>query len=76
MPTIALTPSLFSCVTGEKMSQLYPGMTKAEVVAVLGRPDGYKQIEAHEVYRYSNRLSSGWAWDRADYNVVFKNDRA
>jgi hypothetical protein len=51
-------------------------MTKAEVVAVLGRPDGYKRIEAHEVYRYSNRLSSGWSWDRADYNVVLKNDGA
>ena len=51
-------------------------MTKAEVVAVLGRPDGYKQIEAHEIYRYSNRLSSSWSWDRADYNVVFKNDGA
>jgi hypothetical protein len=24
----------------------------------------------------SNRLSSSWSWDRADYNVVFKNDRA
>jgi hypothetical protein len=51
-------------------------MTKAEVVAVLGRPYGYKQIEAHEVYRYSNRLSSGWSWDRADYKVVCRNDRA
>ena len=36
--------------------------------------DGYKQIAGHEVYRYSNRLSSGWSWDRADYNVVFKNE--
>ena len=25
---------------------------------------------------YSNRLSSSWSWDRADYNVVFKNDGA
>jgi len=24
-------------------------MTKAEVVSVLGRPDGYKQIEEHEI---------------------------
>jgi hypothetical protein len=73
--TIALTLSLFGCVTGEKMSGLHPGMTKAEVVSVLGKPDGYKQIAGHEIYRYSNRLSSGWSWDRADYNVVFKNDR-
>jgi outer membrane protein assembly factor BamE (lipoprotein component of BamABCDE complex) len=59
--TIALTLSLFGCVTGEKMSRLHPGMTKAEVVSVLGRPDGYKEIAGYEVYRYSNRLSSGWS---------------
>lgn len=73
--TLALILSLFGCVAGEKMSRLHPGMTKAEVVSVLGRPDGYKRIEGHEIYRYSNRLSSGWSWDRADYNVVLKNDR-
>jgi hypothetical protein len=33
-------------------------------------------VNGHEVYRYSNRLSSGWSWDRADYNVVCKKDRA
>jgi outer membrane protein assembly factor BamE (lipoprotein component of BamABCDE complex) len=76
----------FGCVTGEKMSQLRPGMTKAEVVSVLGGPDGYKRVGDFEVYRYSNRLdrgaadfkraaTSGWSWDKADYNVVFKNDR-
>jgi hypothetical protein len=73
--TLALILCLFGCVTGEKISRLHPGMTKAQVVSVLGRPEGYKQIEGHEIYRYSNRLSSGWSWDRADYNVVFKNDR-
>jgi hypothetical protein len=72
---IVLMLPFFGCVTGEKMSWLHPGMTKAEVVSVLGRPDGYKEIAGYEVYRYSNRLSSGWSWDRADYNVVFKNDR-
>jgi outer membrane protein assembly factor BamE (lipoprotein component of BamABCDE complex) len=41
---IVLMLALFGCVTAEKMSQLRPGMTKAEVVSVLGRPDGYKQI--------------------------------
>jgi len=53
---IALMLSLLGCVTGEKMSQVHPGMTKAEVVSVLGRPDGYKQFAGYEVYRYSNRL--------------------
>ncbi len=57
------------------MTRLHPGMTKNEVVQVLGRPEGYKEVEGHEVFRYSNRLTSGWSWDRADYNVIFKNGR-
>jgi len=50
---IVLMLPFFGCVTGEKMSRLHPGMTKAEVVSVLGRPDGYKEIAGYEVYRYS-----------------------
>jgi SmpA / OmlA family len=72
---IVLIVSLVGCVTGEKMSRVQPGMTTAEVTSALGKPDGYKQMGGYEVYRYSNRLSSGWSWDRADYNVVFKNGR-
>jgi len=64
-----------SCVTGEKMSRLHADMTKNQVIAVLGQPDGYKQLEGHEIFRYSNRLSTGWSWDRADYNVIFKDGR-
>ena len=48
---VALMLPLLGWVIGEKMSQLHRGMTKAEVVRVLGKPDGYKQVEGHEVYR-------------------------
>jgi len=57
------------------MSRLHAGMTKNQVIAVLGRPDGYKELEGHEIFSYSNRLSTGWSWDRADYNVIFKDGR-
>jgi hypothetical protein len=78
---------LCGCVTGEKISRLHTGMAKAEVVQVLGTPDGDKQVGEFEVYRYSNRLdwgipdykrimTSDWPSDRADYyTVVFKKDR-
>jgi len=54
------------------MSQLHPGITKTEVVSVLGRPDGYKEVAGYEIHRYSNRLLSGSSWDRADYDALFK----
>lgn len=46
-------------------------MTSTEVRRVLGSPNGVHTIEGHEVYVYSNRLISGWSYDRADFNVVF-----
>jgi len=57
------------------MSSLRPGMTKAQVVGVLGQPDGYRKIENQEVLSWNNRLSSGWARDRADYNVILTEGR-
>ena len=57
------------------MSSLRPGMTKAQVIGVLGQPDGYRKIENQEVLSWNNRLSSGWAWDRADYNVILTEGR-
>ncbi|MGI8437801.1 MAG: outer membrane protein assembly factor BamE domain-containing protein [Chthoniobacterales bacterium] len=67
---------LFGCVTGEKMGRLSPGMSAADVVGVLGRPDGFRnEPDGSEVWTYSNRMASGWSNDRGDYNVVFQNGR-
>jgi hypothetical protein len=66
---------LIGCVTGEKMSRLHPGMTKAQVVSTLGRPDGFRTENGAEVLSWNNRLSSGWAHDRADYNVILVNGK-
>ena len=66
---------LASCATGEKMVRLEPGMTKSQVIDVMGRPDGFKAEGDYEVLRYTNRLISGWSWDRADYNVLLKNGK-
>lgn len=66
---------LSGCVAGEKATRISPGMTKQEVFRVMGKPDGYQEREGHEIYKYTNRLISGWSWDRADYSFIFKDDR-
>ncbi len=65
---------LSACATGELMTRMRPGMTKQEVVDLLGQPDGYSAPEGYEVFKYTNRLISGWSYDRADYNVILKGD--
>jgi hypothetical protein len=69
--------SLSACVMGDKISEIRPGMTKAQVIAKLGTPDGYKSgPNGWEMLRYSNRLASGWSFrEKGDYNVVLVNGR-
>lgn len=73
---LSLTCSLFSgCVTGEKITRISTGMTTGEVRQILGHPNGVRMVEGHEVYIYSNRLISGWSYDRTDFNVIFEAGR-
>jgi hypothetical protein len=65
---------LTGCVTGELVQRINPGMSQEEVVKVLGKPDGFKQSGDYTVYKYTNRLISGWSWDRADYSFIFKGN--
>lgn len=65
---------ILGCATGELVrKEVRPGMSKAEVINVLGNPDGFKTVEGQEILTYKNRLISGWSWDRADYHIVIKN---
>lgn len=57
------------------MRNIRVGMSKEEVRQMLGKPDGIRTVENHEVYIYSNRRMSGWNNDHADYNVVFEAGR-
>ena len=70
-----LSISVIACtaITGDHISKLRPGMNKADVVATLGNPDGYRRTGDMESLMYSNRLTSGWGHDRADYAVLLKN---
>jgi hypothetical protein len=50
-------------------------MTKAEVIAKIGRPDGSKMVSGAEILSYNKRLITGWAWDRANYHVVLQDGK-
>ena len=65
---------LAGCVTGEKVrGGIREGMTKDQVIATLGQPDGFKRSGDAEALQYTNRLISGWSWDRTDYTVILEN---
>lgn len=72
---LALLVVLAGCVTGELMQSVREGMSKDEVIEVLGNPDGFQRSGEYEALRYTNRLISGWSWDRADYNVILRDGR-
>ncbi len=61
--------------TGERISRIREGMSRQQVEAIMGKPDGFKRAGDYESIQYAHRLVTGWAWDRADYNVILKNDR-
>lgn len=72
---LLLSNLLIGCATGEQMSRLRPGMSKEEVTDILGNPDGFQGRGEYESMKYSHRLVTGWAYDRADYFVILKDNK-
>jgi len=70
---MVLSILLTGCVTGQKISQVEPGMNRQQVVSALGKPDGFQSHGNYEALKYSNRLMSGWSWDKSDYYVILKD---
>lgn len=66
---------LTACATGEKIGDLSPGMSREQVIQTLGKPDGDAVNGKNELLTYSNRLMSGWSYDRADYKVVLEDNK-
>jgi len=54
---------LAGCATGEKATRVTPGMSQEDVTRIMGKPDGFQQKEEYVIYKYTNRLISGWSWD-------------
>ncbi len=67
---VLLAILLAACTTGERMGSVSYGMTREQVIAVLGPPSGGQRSGNTEAITYVNRLISGWSWDRADYHVI------
>jgi hypothetical protein len=70
---VALALVLSACVTGDGVRDLELGMTRDQVIDELGRPDGQRREGRDEALLYTNRLISGWSWDRADYVVLLRD---
>ena len=62
------------CHWGKSPNVQHEGMTKEELKSQLGKPDGFKRVEEYTIYTYTNRLISGWSWDRTDYYFIFKGE--
>ncbi|OFW88767.1 MAG: hypothetical protein A3B66_02590 [Alphaproteobacteria bacterium RIFCSPHIGHO2_02_FULL_46_13] len=75
MAVLILALLLSACVTGERITDIAPGMTSEQVSKIIGRPDGFRGVSDYTIYTYTNRLISGWSWDRADYTFIFKDDK-
>lgn len=60
---------------GGKIKRLEPGMDRAQVVKLLGNPDGVRRHENVEALTYADRLMSGFKWSRADYVIVLVDGR-
>jgi len=66
---------LTGCTTGEKMSRIETGMSRQQVIAILGRPDEVSSQGQYERLGFTHRLITGWSWDRTDFNVVLKDGK-
>ena len=73
--TISVVSLLSACTTGEQMSRLEPGMTRQQVVGILGRPNAVRSYGPYEQLEYTHRLITGWSWDRSDFKVILKDGR-
>lgn len=74
------TLTLASCATG-KTTALHEGLTRAEVINVMGKPDGFQRSGDYEALHYVDRQINGWllinglSTERIEYSVILKNDR-
>lgn len=69
--------ALLGCATGPKLSRLSVGMTKAEVISILGSPNSTSADADSEVLTYGQDTFWDWAGlrDGTVYLTVFKNGK-
>lgn len=66
-----------ACTTGERIRHfgMRTGMSRDEVVRMLGNPDGDKTADERETLTYAGRRVSGWSNARTNYIVVLQSGR-
>jgi len=73
---LILSACAASPIFGDRFkSTIGPGMTTSEVKSAVGKPDGYDKNGDLELYRYTDRMISGFGWDKGNYQVLFKNGK-
>ena len=50
-------------------------MTPDQVLQITGQPNGRRLEGDTEVWTWTNRLISGWSYDRADYHALFEDNQ-
>ncbi|WP_064569317.1 hypothetical protein [Klebsiella aerogenes] len=75
LPAVVISIALTGCTTGEKMADISRGMSREQVVKTLGNPDGNAISGKYEMLTYSNRLMSGWGYDKADYKIILEDNK-
>ncbi|MGI9047442.1 MAG: hypothetical protein ACR2FI_11795 [Burkholderiales bacterium] len=67
---------IVGCASGELAQNLEEGMSKEQVIAIMGKPDGFQRSGEYEALKYTNRVISGWdVRGKADYAMILKNGR-
>lgn len=73
--SIVLTSCAGSPFFGERFNTIGPGMSGEELKAKLGNPDSYEKSGDYELYQYTDRMVSGWGWDKGNYFVVLNGNK-
>jgi hypothetical protein len=62
---------LFGCTSLEdKIQNVHNGVSKSQVIAFLGKPDGFVRLGEYEALRYSNSPVNAGSSVGSDYNVI------
>ena len=64
-----------ACTLNDVMPSLREGMSPTEVKAIMGSPTGQERRGDMLGMAWTNRMISGWAWDRTDAYAVFEDDK-
>lgn len=72
---LAIASSATGQAFGNKIKRIDLGMSRIEVIEILGKPDGVRTHENVVALTYADRLMSGVKWTRADYVVILTDDK-